>query len=78
MLLQVAAPGAGQAHNQVQVPVSELGRLGLSDGSLVRLRGKRRTTTVAVVKVRWGPAAVSVVENPKSLEIASNSVFNAP
>jgi len=49
LLLQVASPSKDLPHNAVEVPTSELKRLGMADGALVRLRGKRRTTTLCTV-----------------------------
>ena len=47
VLLIVAAPSAEQsAHNVVELPRSELAGLGVREGSLVLLRGKRRATSV--------------------------------
>jgi phage-related tail fiber protein len=65
VLLQLAAASAaGSAHNVLEVPSAELARLGLATGARVRVRGKRRATTVCVVasvgKLRVGDASSSV------------------
>ena len=51
MLLQVAQPSLDITleHNSMEVPFSELSTLGLADGSIVKLRGRRRATTLATV-----------------------------
>jgi len=48
----VAAPSAELAHNAVELPAAILAELGVAEGDLVRLRGKRRTTVAVVVAVK--------------------------
>lgn len=46
LLLQLTAPSMELEHNAIEIPTSELDRLGIVAGSLVRLRGRRGMTTV--------------------------------
>ena len=52
MLLQLAPQSATLAHNAIEVPQATLAALGIADGSLVRLRGKRRNTVAVVTAIK--------------------------